>query len=456
MKRPPSSVFSGFTLHRRQRDRHFDQLRLVLVCGAIAILWLSQLGQQGGGLPPNSWQAQAQLWLEQWHHFPAIAWNEILPPGRSPLTVITVAWGLRILPPHWGPLLPAIILNLLSLPCLYWLSKTLLGKSSAALLSVIVYGTSFGVLYGVRLEPAQSLMMGLTIFSTAALLFCRLDYRGSLLWGLTLTALVWTDWRLGGILLVTGLSFLQWDTPRLLRTFWFWIGLGLGLWPAIAWGMGEMVLGNSFATAIPGSAIEDSFLSWPQGYWFLLGNLPSLIFALTALQQTRQAWQWSWGRFFACHIGLYGGLCLITDLGFGHQTKFPLLIFVAIAAAKTLAECRQPTDQKQNASYPLWWRSAFGVISLVLFLALLSLGYQYLWVTPNQPLLMPSIGIMAFLGLTLVMTTSLLMQRRAEFIYILFWGLYVSLLLLVNTPLWPSYFVDVDVNLLELHNMDFI
>ena len=434
-----SPVFRQFVFHRRQRDRQWEQLRLLLMCAVITMLWGWRLGLMPASPEGLTMQQHSQQWLAALSSFfsqPKNGNTELLflwPPGHSPFTVALWTGGAFLFRGFDGAQSLIVCLNLLSLPGLYGIAKQLWGRSSAALLSVIVYGTHLGVLFSVRASSIQGLLLTLTLFNLQALLFCRLDLRGALLWGLALSGLLMTDSSVGGLLGVTGLGFLQWDTPRLLKTPWFWLGLGLGLLPAMAWGA---------SVYLEPSVMGDVFLGESGSAWLrlVIGSLPSVVFVIPALKAAAQAWQWSWARLLTVFVVGYGSLATMLNSSLPlllTNALLPLIPIMSVAAGKTLADCRNSQTQS-HAPYPHWWHLFFGILSFVTVCLMGSIGWQYLWGYAGNFDWISALWILVFLVFTFAMTSSLILQQQADFIYILFWGLFVCLALLINTPLFSQ------------------
>jgi len=111
----------------------------------------------------------------------------------------------------------------------------------------------------------------------------------------------------------------------------------------------------------------------------------------------------------------------------------PIYPSLALAGAIALKEVRHfdPT-----IPYPKIWRFAFFGFSFIFIALTISLYSNFpVQILPQKerPFLLL---ILIFFSLTLAMTANLLAQRQTEFIPILFWGMFISLLLWVNTPFW--------------------
>lgn len=426
---PPK--FERFIGQRRLREQSGEWLRLLLVCLAIAVLLFWQLGKIPLTPVEETSVDLAQQFLERLFSVGFNPWDDAWELGKSPLTVTLIAlgqslWGESL----WGDRLFIALINLLSLPLLYGLGKTLYGKSITALLAVVAYGTGLGVVYWARLATSNGLLLPLTLIYLTSLLFCRRDLRGALALGLSLTALALTDLGTAVILGVSGLIFLRWDTPRLLRTPFFWIGLGLGLLPAIAW-WGNYDWQSGWQNDL--LAISDDYKNL--GWLWIVFSFPGLIFALTGFQQAKQSQHWSWGRFLLCQGGVYSLLVILSPWS-SESLIMPLFAPLSLAAAVGLTEAHQTI---LSATYPSWWRQFFLISAGSLFLGLAWAYWQEAIAWPNNIGQMGGLLLLVMVALTLIMTATLLNQQKSDFINVLFWGLFVCLLWAIHSPIWSAF-----------------
>ena len=144
------------------------------------------------------------------------------------------------------------------------------------------------------------------------------------------------------------------------------------------------------------------------------------------------AWKsfpWSWARFivsFGC-----GYLLLITLLPSPWELGLtPLYPLLALTGAIALAELRQ---RDPEIPYPKSWVIFFAMTAL----ALLGLTFMLYQNFPFIPLAKTerasAILLLLFLSFTLGITANLLAQRQRDFLPILFWGIFLSLILWVQT-----------------------
>ncbi|MFM7190352.1 MAG: hypothetical protein ACKOX2_05975, partial [Microcystaceae cyanobacterium] len=86
--------------------------------------------------------------------------------------------------------------------------------------------------------------------------------------------------------------------------------------------------------------------------------------------------------------------------------------------------------------YPQSWVIFFAVTALTLLGLTLILYQEIPLINLAKPERASAILLFLFLGFTLGMTANLLAQRQRDFVPILFWGIFLSLMLWVQTPLW--------------------
>ncbi|HAC62055.1 MAG TPA: phospholipid carrier-dependent glycosyltransferase, partial [Cyanothece sp. UBA12306] len=281
----------------------------------------------------------------------------------------------------------------------------------------------------------------LTIF---CLLRSRRDLRWSLGVGLSLSCLLLTHSVIGLVLGLIVLSFVAWDTPRLLTSGYFWLGIGLGLLPAISW-YGEQYTNYGYPRLYslfiqPFKEDQGIFgrLLGIQGLELVKSSLPWLIFTLYGCYLARKNLVWGWAKLILVWGGVYLIIFTLLPLpNIGYLT--PLYPPLALAGGIALADVyHSPVDRP----YPkLWGMILFGLsvgISLVGFSFWLNFPLDLSHLS-HRFLLILTLGAIA---LTFLTTAILITQRDPQFIIILFWGMYVSLLLLVNSPYWNGIMVS--------------
>jgi len=125
--------------------------------------------------------------------------------------------------------------------------------------------------------------------------------------------------------------------------------------------------------------------------------------------------------------------------GYWEAGLIPLIPILALTSAIALVQIR---NFPLEIPYPKILRLATLSLALIVCLILITLSLSLNWpinLLSNQEHTF-ALLILVFLSFTLIMTANLMNQHRTEFIPILIWGMYVSLVLFVNTPFWLGNF----------------
>jgi hypothetical protein len=123
--------------------------------------------------------------------------------------------------------------------------------------------------------------------------------------------------------------------------------------------------------------------------------------------------------------------------GYWEAALIPLFPLLALTSAIALIQLR---NFPLIVPYPKPLRLAllgFALIS-ILITAAIALNWPINWFSDHQQPF--ALLVLFFLSFTLVMAANLMDRHRTEFISILMWGMYVSLVLLVNTPFGVAEF----------------
>jgi 4-amino-4-deoxy-L-arabinose transferase-like glycosyltransferase len=256
--------------------------------------------------------------------------------------------------------------------------------------------------------------------------------------GLSLSGLLLTQGTIGVLLGLTIFLFLAWDTPRLLTSSYFWAGMSLGLLPAISWyGVQWGHYGQSFT--------EEMFLKPWQNNWKMFStawgfylmemikySLPWLIFAMYGWQLARKSLMWGWSKLIILWASIYL-LDFLLIPGSPIRCLIPLCPPLALAGGIALTEVYNGPSSR---SYPKSWAIILfglsGLITLVCLTLLLNFPFDWSYL-PDQWLLSLNLGAVA---LTFSTTAMLIWQRNSQFIAVLIWGMYVSLLLFMSSSHW--------------------
>ncbi|AFZ43204.1 glycosyl transferase family 39 [Halothece sp. PCC 7418] len=330
--------------------------------------------------------------------------------------------------------LPSALLMAVSVPFAYGLGKELFLMRQPALFSALIYLTTLPLVRHGRLAMLDGAVVCFTIVLMWSVLRSRRDLRWCLAIGISLSLIGLTKGIIALLLGGIAFGFIAWDTPRLFRSFYFWGGLLLGGLPVLSWYalQGVHYHGAFLETAV----VSQSFSRFwrtvennggPPWYYLqrLLHFLPWVIFALSGLHLAWHNKIWSWSKLVLVWSGVY--FLVITVM----STKLPWYILplypaLALAGGKMLTEIfRSPRE----APYPRDW----GI--LLLFLGGVSLAASvYFGVSEegNTELVIITLAV----ALTTGMSGALVLRRNPQFINILTWGMYVSLLLFFSSSQW--------------------
>jgi len=422
----------------QQRDRWFERLWIVALLLAALLLFGLNLG--GVPLSEGSESAIAQVAREM-ARAPAESWPWLFPTlygepyfASAPLVPNLMAVSYAHLADWtWAIRLPGALLAALSVPLLYGLGRELFPIRLPALFAALFYLTFFPVMRQGRLAGPGGAILCLMMLAIWCALRSRRDWRWTLGLGISLGLLGLT--HSGAALLVgaIALGFLAWDTPRLMVAPFLWLGLALGLAPAIAWyGLQSWYYGEVFwsqAIAAPLLAIVQPERAATQSLLLLAAELtslaPSLLFCASGLALLWPQRHWGWAKLTGLW-GLGGSVAIAASLlNFHPNLLLVLYPGLALAGGAQLAELWQ---QPRAQSYPLNW--AWSLLGLGLAATAACLLLSSLEPHPAPMLVLASVA------LTLGIAAMLLARQDVQFVTVLFWGVYVSLLLLASSPYW--------------------
>ncbi|MEL7036561.1 MAG: glycosyltransferase family 39 protein [Cyanobacteria bacterium J06592_8] len=379
--------------------------------------------------------------------------------NKPPLVHNLIAWAFQFGGIYeWTARFPSAIITAASIPLLYLVGLELFRQRTGAIFSALVYLTLLPVVRQGRLAMLDGTVLFLLILMLGCTLRSRRDLRYALGSGLAFGLLCLTKGILLAVLLgAIAFLFLLWDTPRLLQCKYLWLGLLLGLVPVAAWytaqwqeygrSFFEINLGYQSLRRIwePVENNQGSFwyylleifkYAWPwQLFW-----IPGLIFA----------WKnrsFSWAKLILVWTGVYFiPVSLMT-------TKLPWYILpiypaLALAVAAYLAQVWREGDPETGQ-----WRGNVNSLEAVpaplphqflpIFALLTFVGWlgcvYFANLIPSLPVLENEIDLQLTFGalsLTFALTSLLLYRKDRQFLIILFWGLYVSLILFVSSNNW--------------------
>lgn len=401
-----------------------------------------------GGLPLRDWDEGivAQIAREiSKAPFDTLAWLFPLDPNgapywnKPPLVHWMVAlfyriWGVN----EWTSRLPGALLTATSVPLLYGIGREIFFQRSPAIFAALVYLTSLPVVRQGRL----AMLDGAILCFFLAMILCVLRSRRDLRWGLGIgiafSCICLTKGILGILLVAIALAFLAWDTPRLLTSAYLWSGFGLGCIPVVLWNGAQIVrYGNEFlgihfwnqSLKRVSDPVEDN-----RGTVFyyalevLKHGVPWVLFLPVGLRHAWENRNLSWAKLALVWSGVY--FVVISVM----QTKLPwyampLYPAFALMIGAQIQEFWQPAMFSDPRPIPKAriWMAVFLVLSIVAWAGTIYYGMR---AQPDVQL------VFSTLALTLTVASILVARQDIQFIVVLIWGTYLTLLALMMSNHW--------------------
>lgn len=428
-----TSIGKGsFKLH--QQDRWWGYFYLSLLIVAALILFTVNLD-----IPLNRLETSTSEIAKEILQAPSYSWRWIFPTSddpnllQPPLFPNLVALAYRI--GGVSPLttrLPAALLGAFSIAILYSMGRELFKAILPALLACCVYITFFPVIAQGRLATTDAPVMCFEMFVFWAILRSRRDLCWSLMAGLGLSLVGLTDfWAVFPLFALIAI-FLLWDTPRLLTSSYFYLGIILGIIPLVVWLIAQTSYYEPMITGDKIGSLAIALKHYFSRKWLLDRSFEHYLATtlkycspwwVVAFFGLKLAWyhrSWSWAKFLLTAsgiCGLFGGLAIANP----NLYVLPIYPILALAAGIQLHQLR---NLPSYISYPQSWISLFGSLSMI-FLVLGIYGEIVFDINFNWLLL----ALFASVILTLIVSSVLIARRNRQFVYILIWGNYISLLL---------------------------
>jgi 4-amino-4-deoxy-L-arabinose transferase-like glycosyltransferase len=358
--------------------------------------------------------------------------------SQPPLVHGLIALAYAIAPSNeWTTRLPGAFLAACSVPLFYRLGREIFVTRLPALLAALIYLTLWPVVQHGRLAMLDGPVLYGEIWTITCVVRSRRDLRWALGAGLGLSLLALSQGMMGIIFAAIALLFLAWDTPRLLSSGFFALGLLLGSVPAIAWYLAQSLhYGLPFVEAmfaqyfqgVNGHSIRLSLYPLLEIFKF---SWPWLIFSLYGLGLAWQERNWGWAKLILVWSGVFLGVVSLFSLE-RSELVVPLYPALALAGGAALAEA---IDRPSDHPYPRLWTILLSLLALMPIVAGISIHFDvYFGLLKTIDYL--SVVILSAISLTWGVGALLLAQRSPQFISVLFWGMYVSWLLLVSSPYW--------------------
>ncbi|MBE9049439.1 glycosyltransferase family 39 protein [Nostocales cyanobacterium LEGE 11386] len=435
-----SFIWGHLEKQHRAVSKWIDRVWLiVLLLGALLLFSINL-----GGLPLQDWDegTLAQVAREIWSAPPdSMRWLYPTLGGepyhhKPPLMhwLIAGAYSLGGVN-EWTTRLPGSILTAISVPLLYCIGRELFRQRWAAIYSALIYLTMLPVVRHGRLAILDGAVVSFLMVMMLCVLRSRRDLRYCLGIGIGFGLICLTQGLLGIFLGAVVIVFLFWDTPRLLTNYYLWVAILIGVLPVAAWYSAQLIhYGHSFIqvglinqslSRIGTVADSKSAQPWYYILEILKWTWPWLVFLPQTLRLIWENRNLSWAKLLLVWSSVY--LLIISCMG----TKLPWYIFpiypsLALAFGAQLAETE---NLPIFSSYPRTWVAGLSILAVV---ASASSIYFSGGSEPTTDLQL----IFAAVALTMTLAAILAERGDGQFLKILFWGSYISLLLLMKSNYW--------------------
>ncbi|MBW4555505.1 MAG: glycosyltransferase family 39 protein [Trichormus sp. ATA11-4-KO1] len=435
-----SFIWGHLEKQHRAVSKWIDRVWLiVLLLGALLLFSINL-----GGLPLQDWDegTLAQVAREIWSAPPdSMRWLYPTLGGepyhhKPPLMhwLIAGAYSLGGVN-EWTTRLPGSILTAISVPLLYCIGRELFRQRWAAIYSALIYLTMLPVVRHGRLAILDGAVVSFLMVMMLCVLRSRRDLRYCLGIGIGFGLICLTQGLLGLLLGAVVIVFLFWDTPRLLTNYYLWVAIFIGVLPVAAWYSAQLIhygysfiqvgLINQSLSRMGTIAESKSAQPWYYILEILKWTWPWLVFLPQTLRLIWENRNLSWAKLLLVWSSVY--LLIISCMG----TKLPWYIFpiypsLALAFGAQLAETE---NLPIFSSYPRTWVAGLSILAVVA-----SAGSIY-FSRGSEPTTDLQL-IFAAVALTMTLAAILAERGDGQFLKILFWGSYISLLLLMKSNYW--------------------
>lgn len=338
---------------------------------------------------------------------------------------------------EWTTRLPSALLTAASVPLLYAMGREIFPSRNPAMFSALIYLTLLPVVRHGRLAMLDGPILCFSIFMFWAVLRSRRDLRWALAVGLGFGLICLTKGMVGLLLAAIALVFVIWDTPRLLTSTYLWIGILIGSLPVFFWYgaqfnyygqvFGEQNLGQQFFARIYSEKDNHSGPPWYYLLELCKYTMPYLFLFVAGLRISWENRNWGWAKLILVWTVIYFvAISLMV-------TKLPwyiLPIYPALALAGG-AKLNQLHNRPLFSYYSVIWKVLFSSIA---FLSSFATVYFTFFAKDSSRHFLAIIFLT--LTLTMIVVTVLIVRQNKKFSSVLFWGLYVSLLLFICSPVW--------------------
>ncbi|MEL7244544.1 MAG: glycosyltransferase family 39 protein [Cyanobacteria bacterium J06641_2] len=424
----------------RRMDKRIDRIWIAVLLVASVIIFTTNLGD----LPLRDWDegTVAQVARElgrapsgemRWL-FPTLGGEPY--HNKPPLIHLMISWvynlgGIN----EWTTRLPGAILTAISVPFLYSIGREIFHQRICAVYSALVFLTMLPVVRHGRLAMLDGAAVCFFMMMLLCVLRSRRNLRYCLGVGIGFALICLTKSILGILLGVVAMIYLFWDTPRLLTSKYMWMGMFIGAVPVAFWyGAQWLHYGQNFVnTGMMNQSLSRIWNS-VEGHsgppWYYLLEIckytwPWLIFVPASLRFAWENRNLSWAKLVLVWFGVY--LIAISVMG----TKLPWYVFpiypsIALMIGAKLGEVE---NLPLLTPLPKFWVVMLSLLALVSAAA----STYYSWSGEPSPELQ-----LIFASLSVTMALAALRAQRGDrqFLKVLLWGTYVSLLLFVKSDYW--------------------
>jgi 4-amino-4-deoxy-L-arabinose transferase-like glycosyltransferase len=458
-----SFIWSHLDKQHRAVEKWIDWLWLLLLLLAAVILFCINLG----GLPLHDWEegTVARIAREIWQS-PAGSLRWLYPTlggepfyNQPPLMHWLITWAYSLGGvSEFTTRLPSAILTAASVPLLYCIGREIFRQRWAAVYSALIYLTMLPVVRQGRLAMLDGAVVSFLMIMMLCVLRSRRDLRYCLGVGISFGLICLTKGMMAGLLGAIALVFLYWDTPRLLTCYYFWIAILLGCLPVAGWYAAQFWrYGYQFVST---DQVQPALTHLapiahhkPEAPWFYLLEIgkwtwPWLVFVPHTIRFIWENRNLSWAKLIIVWLGVY--LLLISLV----QTKLPWYIFpiypsLALALGCQLAETE---NSPLFSAYPRAWVTSLATLAVAASASSIYFSWGTVWKTELQV-------IFAAVALTMTLAAILAERNDGQFLTILVWGSYISLLLLMKSNYWvwelgTAYPVKPVAAMIERANLD--
>ncbi len=358
---------------------------------------------------------------------------------------------------EWTARLIPAMLTATSVPLLYAIGRELFLRRSIAIFSALVYLTLLPVVRHGRLAMLDGAVLCFLLGAMWCLLRSRRDLRYALGAGIGFGLICLTKGVMLGLLLgAIGCLFLVWDTPRLLTSGYLWGGLAIGTLPVAGWYFAQWLhYGQDFINI---NLVSESFrrISEPVSnhkgppWYYILEILESAwpwqLFYLQGLYFSWENRNFPGPKLVLVWTGVY--LLAISVM----NTKLPWYVLpiypaFALAVGSYLAEVweqmwlpeereTEQAEERFDAVSLLPHPAILGVLAVV---AAAGCAYFGGWLRfgGSESAIERDLQLMLmFVALTMTISAVLLHQKNRQFLLVLIWGTYVTLLVFVASNNW--------------------